>query len=466
MATPDRGIQLTPRHLQALLARRFRPIADTWEEIRSGKGRPLPMFLNSMSLILAKVFSLGLGFLAWLVAARLFDPTDVGLASAAVAAMMLCVQFSLVGVGSSIINLFPGQQHAPARLFDTAFSVVGASAFAAGAVFLVIAATFLHELRVVATDPVFAVVFVLLGVFGALGVLLDQISTVVRRGDEALRRNILAGLVTLVAIVGVAVGRSGSASLGILVAWVIGSAAAVALGWRQLAAAQARYRYRLRLEPSLGRRLIGLGFPNYLLTLAERAPGPVLPIVVTELLSPAANAYWYAVWMVAWVVFIVPIQVGLSLFAEASHHPESLARIVRNGLRSSLAIGIIGAIGVTIGAELVLRLLGHGYAAAGATPLRILVWAVVPASFIQAYFSTCRAIQRLREAIGTAIVSGAVGVVAAAIGGIMAGLTGMAIAWVISQGLTAAWALWRLRVLMAASTPAVEAIPPVAELPV
>jgi len=31
--------------------------------------------------------------------------------------------------------------------------------------------------------------------------------------------------------------------------------------------------------------------------------------------------------------------------------------------------------------------------------------------------------------------------------------------------LTAAWALWRLRVLMTASTPAVEVIPPVAELP-
>jgi len=171
------------------------------------------MFLNSMSLILAKVFSLGLGFLAWLVAARLFDPTDVGLASAAVAAMMLCVQFSLVGVGSSIITLSPAQQQAPARLFDTAFSVVGFAAIAAGAVFLVLASTMLHELRIVATEPAFAVVFVLLGVFGALGVLLDQISTVVRRGDEALRRNILAGLVTLVGVVGVAVGRSGSASL-------------------------------------------------------------------------------------------------------------------------------------------------------------------------------------------------------------------------------------------------------------
>jgi len=434
-------------------------MAATLAEIRSGDGRPLPMLLNSLSLILAKVFSLGLGFLAWVVAARLFDPTDVGLASAAVAAMMLCVQFSLFGVGSSIINLFPAQQDAPARLFDTAFSVVGVSALAAGAVFLVTAATMLDELRIVATDPAFAGVFVLLGVFGALGVLLDQISTVVRRGDEALRRNILAGLVTLVGVVGVAVGRSGSASLGILLAWLVGSVTAVALGWRQLAVAQIRYRYRPRIERSLGRRLVGLGFPNYLLTLAERAPGPVLAIVVTELLSPAANAYWYAVWMVAWVVFIVPIQVGLSLFAEASHHPESLARIVRHGMRSSLAMGISGAIVVTIAAEVVLQLLGHGYAAAGATPLRILVWAVVPATFIQAYFSTCRAIQRLGEAIGTAIVSGVVGVAAAAIGGLMAGLTGMAIAWLISQGLTAVWALWRLRVLATNPTAAVEGAP-------
>jgi O-antigen/teichoic acid export membrane protein len=291
-----------------------------------------------------------------------------------------------------------------------------------------------------------------------LGVLLDQISTVVRRGDEALRRNILAGLVTLVGVVVVAVGGWASASLGILVAWVVGSVAAVALGWRQLAATQKiRYRYRPRLERMFTRRLIGLGFPNYLLTLAERAPGPVLPIVVTELLSPAANAHWYAVWMVAWVVFIVPIQVGLSVFAEASHHPESLARIVRHGMQSSLAIGMTGAIGVTLCADVVLQLLGHGYAAAGATPLRILVWAVVPATVIQAYFSTCRAIQRLREAIATAIASSVVGVTAAAIGGLLAGLPGMAIAWLISQGLTAVWALLRLRVLVMTPMPAVEA---------
>ncbi len=468
MRGADLSAQLSRRHVRTLLAGWIRPLGATWAEIRRGSGRPLPMFLNSISLILAKVFSLGLGFLAWLVAARLLDAADVGLAAAIVAAMMLCVQLSLIGVGSSIINLFPAQQRAPAALFDTAFSVVGLAALAVGAAFLVLAVTLLRELRIVATDPVFAVVFIVLGVFGALGVLLDQISTVVRRGDEALRRNILAGVVTLVAVVAVAVGRSGSATLGILVAWTIGAIAAVALGWRQLGTAQIGYRYRPRLERSLARGLIVLGFPNYLLTLAERAPGPLLPIVVTELLSPEANAHWYTIWMVAWVVFIVPIQVGLSLFAEASHHPESLARIVRHGVRMSLGIGIAGAICVTLGAELVLHLLGHGYATAGTTPLRILVWAVVPATFIQAYFSTCRATQRLGEAIGTAVLGGVAGVTAAAIGGLMAGLTGMAIAWLVSQSLIAIWAVWRLRVLVMTPPPAVEASarPTAADVPI
>jgi O-antigen/teichoic acid export membrane protein len=456
----DLSGQESHRQLRALIGERFAAIVATWNEVRTGNGRPLSMFLNSFSLILAKVFSLGLGFLAWLVAARLFDAADVGLAAAIVAAMMLCVQLSLIGVGSSIINLFPARQDAPARLFDTAFSVVGLAALAVGAAFLVLAASLLRELRIVATDPVFAAAFIVLGIFGTLGVLLDQISTVVRRGDEALRRNILAGLVTLVAVVAVAVDRSGPASLGIVLAWVVGSIAAVALGWRQLADARIRYRYRPRVERSLARRLIGLGFPNYLLTLAERAPGPVLPIVVTELLSADANAHWYTIWMVAWVVFIVPIQVGLSLFAEASHHPEALARIVRHGVRMSLGIGVAGAIAVTIGAEIILHLLGHGYASAGTVPLRILVWAVVPATFIQAYFSTCRATQRLPEAIGTAVVGGVAGVTAAAIGGLMAGLTGMAIAWLLSQSLTAVWAVLRLRVLVRTPQEAVDQIAP------
>ena len=70
-------------------------------------GRTLSMAQNSVALILAKVATMGLGFLFWLVAARLFAPSDVGLASGAVSAMMLITQLALFGVGSAVISLYP-----------------------------------------------------------------------------------------------------------------------------------------------------------------------------------------------------------------------------------------------------------------------------------------------------------------------------------------------------------------------
>ncbi len=65
-------------------------------KVAGAEARPLSMRLSSLGLIAAKVASLGLGFLFWLLAARRFAPATVGLAAAVVSAMMLCVQLPLV----------------------------------------------------------------------------------------------------------------------------------------------------------------------------------------------------------------------------------------------------------------------------------------------------------------------------------------------------------------------------------
>src|SRR5581483_10378449 len=87
-------------------------------EARHAAGRSLPMHLNSIALIAGKMATMGVGFLAWLVAARLFAPADVGLAAGAVSAMMLCVQLALFGAGAAIISLYPQHQQRPAALLD------------------------------------------------------------------------------------------------------------------------------------------------------------------------------------------------------------------------------------------------------------------------------------------------------------------------------------------------------------
>jgi O-antigen/teichoic acid export membrane protein len=405
----------------------------------------LAVTVSALALVAAKVGTMGFGFLAWIVAARLYPTHEVGLASGAVSAVTLCAQFALVGLGSAVITLLPAHIDRPARLLDTSVTLLIATAGAAGLAFVVLAGSVLEELRVVAADPLFVVLFVALSIAGTLGVLFDQVSTARRRGDQALVRGVAAGVATLVAVVLVGQALGGGTSRDLFAAWVLGGLITVALGLVALSRAVPGYRYRPGLDRGLAGTLTRVGLPNYVLTLTERAPGFALPIIVTELLSPTDNAFWYAAWMMAWVVFIVPIQVGMTSFAEIARDPAQTGRIVGHGVRTSLAIGIAGAAAVAVLAEPLLGLLGSGYAAAGALPLRILVLGIIPLTFVQAYFSYCRARGRLSEAIALGVATGVASIVGPALAGQAGGLVAMAITWLAIQVIAAVVAAVRLR---------------------
>ncbi|MCW2675674.1 MAG: Membrane protein involved in the export of O-antigen and teichoic acid [Modestobacter sp.] len=407
---------------------------------------PLPSAVNSLALIVAKVGAMGLGGLFWLLAARIASPTEVGLAAGAVSAMMLCTQVAILGFGSAVIlHMRSNQERLSALLNSALVLVVGASA-ALSVGFIAIAGAVLGQLDVVAHSVVFAVLFVVAGVCGTVGILLDQTNTALRRGDQALVRNVAFGAVTLVGLVVMALLSTTVSATGLFVPWAVGGALATVIGLRQLRRSVQGYRPRASIDLPLGRRLVRSALPNYVLTLADRAPALVLPIIITELLSPGANATWYGVWMMAFVVYTIPVQIGLTVFSEIARDPASEARAVRRGVRTSLAFALPLAGVVALGAQPLLGLLGEHYAAGGVTPLRILVLGLVPITFVQAYFASARARGRLREATAVAVSSALVSVAAvAAVAAATGGLTAIALAWFAAQVPTALWSAWRLR---------------------
>ncbi len=419
---------------------------------RAGTGNPLgpgrrqlSMLPNSLALIGAKTGMMGLGFVFWVLAARLFDRHDVGVAAGVVSAMMVCTQLALLGLGSSVIAQYPRHAQDPHALLDSAQTiVVGVSALASTAFLLVAAGAFEH-LDVVVSTVGYGALFVAASVLGTLGVLLDQAFTAMRRGDQVLVRGLSFGSATVAALALAAVIAGDAGSQAIFLPWVVGGLVACALGVVQLRRTVPGYRPRTAVDRDTARALMGRGLPNYALTLAERVPGLVLPMIVVELLSPSANAAWYAAWMMAWVVYIVPIQVGMTAFAEVAHDPSRIAAIVGQGIRTSLAIGVAGSLVAIASADVVLSILGPGYAQDGAAPLRILVLALIPLTFSFAYFAVCRATDQLREAIAFGWTLGLASVAAAALVAPGGGLEAMAIAWVSVQSLGGLWSAWRLR---------------------
>lgn len=410
--------------------------------------RELSQLGNSLALIGAKAATMGLGFFFWLFAARLFSQSDVGVAAGIVSAMMLCTQLALLGIGSSVISYFRAHESDPERLINTALTLVsGAAALAAG-VFLLVASA-LPTLDAVVASPWYAASFVVASVTGTVAILFDQISTVGRRGDQALVRGALFGLAAIACLISVSQEIGGSQ--GVFMPWAVAGLLVFALGLAQFRRSLQGYRTRPLVEIDLAQGLLRLGLPNQVLTLAERTPGLIMPILVAELVSARANAAWYAAWMMAWVIYIVPVQVGMTTFAEAARDPASFSHAVRRGLRISLVLGSAGAIVVALAGGLPLSLMGPTYVREGLAPLRILTIGVVPMCFTFAYFAACRGLRRPGEAsvLGWASTAAAIGAAALAA---PFGLTWMAAAWLCVQLATGACAAWRLRRLQATHT--------------
>jgi O-antigen/teichoic acid export membrane protein len=418
---------------------------------------------NAFGMVSGRVAAMGLGFIFWLMAARAAPQSDVGFAAAVVSAMMLCTQFAQLGVGSAFISLLPSERRPPTHLLDIALTLTVVGSALVATVFLLVARAWLPELGRVSAAPTWTASFLAMCVFGTIGIVLDQVNVGLGRGTQVVIRTAAFGGITLLPLAVMLAAGVPMNAMQLTACWVAAGAAATAVGLLQLRrtvpigsvgvdgpqrAVQRSYSYRPRWERALGGRMMTVGLANHLLTLCERAPGLILPIVVTELLSADATAVWYIVWMCAWVVFTAPVSVGIAQFAEASRRPEAAAAATRSALRASLLYAGTGAVLVAALANPVLHLLGPRYADAGVTPLRLLLLGVVPLAVVSAYYAQCRASGRLVEAIGLAAVVGLAAVAAPALIGTQYGLAGMALAWVAVQAIAAGWAgirLWASR---------------------
>jgi O-antigen/teichoic acid export membrane protein len=420
--------------------------------------RRLSLAMNGIALSAGTMVRLGIGFLTWLVAARLYSTSQVGMAAAAISAMLLCVQVGTLGVDLALIALYPRYQEHPARLLDTGITLGTATALATGLLFVGLSSAGLHSLHVIASDPLYASLFLLLTALAAGWWIMDQTSVALRRSDQVLLRAIVAAAVTLIGV-SVCGGLGWDTAAAILASWALAALVACAIALLQVSRAAHAYRFRPRFARRLVRSLIGVGLPNFAMTAADTAPGLVLPIVAAEVLSTQAAAFWYVVWMMSVAAYTIPTAFGLNLFAEAAGAPSRLADHVRDGFRAAIPLAAAATVALAALGPIVLSILGASYRANGAAPVRIMALAAVPMVVTKVYLATCRATGRMLEGTVVAGVAGIAAVGACAVAASGFGLTGIAVAWLSVQVVTAVGTGLRLRVLLLRLGSTVETTP-------
>jgi len=280
-----------------------------------------PLYANAVYLMANNVVLSLLGFAFWTVVTRFYAEVDVGFASASISALSLIAMLSLVGLDLSIIRFLP-QEKKPQELINSYFTLTAIISVVAVGIFTAGLDLWSPSLSFIKGNAIFCVVFIATAILGALSRLIDNVFIAKRKAGFTLLKNIIFSVLKIPLPILFTLFFH---SFGIIASWGISLGIAVVVS---LLFFLPRVQNHYKLVPTLNlNRIRGIwrySGGNYLASLLTTAPATVLPMMVVNILGPVQNAYFYIAWMVATLLFTIPLGVSQSLFAEGSHFEDKL----------------------------------------------------------------------------------------------------------------------------------------------
>jgi O-antigen/teichoic acid export membrane protein len=387
-------------------------------------------------LVTASVLTSATGFVFWWIAARQYPPAAVGLAGAAVSAMLLLSQISVFGLGTALAGVLHREPRA-ASLAATAMMATGLVGLLLGLTFGVLAPLVSSELRPIIVTPLALAIFVAGVGVTALTAVLDQVLVSMSRQLLQLARNVIFGFgrLPILVLAAALIARDGMA---IYSAWFLGTV--VSLGVIVALVHNGRLTGGVRpLVWSRLREMASDALAHHVVNLSRSASVWLLPLLVTVTLSREANAGFYVAFLMSNLILLVGKEATFTLYIAGARAPEGLWRQVRFTIGLTAGTAILGTLALTVAGRPLLSVFGESYAASAYPTVAILALSALPVLVKDHWI----AIHRIRGSVSKAAVVGVVTMImefaAAALGAVWAGLEGFAIARLAALLLQAAF---------------------------
>ena len=398
-----------------------------------------PLLRNSGYLALTTATMSLLGFLFWLLNARLFGASRIGEATSLLSATALISYVSLLGFNSMFIRFLPTAEDRNAQINAGLTLCAGAAAVIATGYVLGLP-VLAPKLDFVRQNPWYAIGFVVLSVCAAGNLLTDSVFIALRQArynllvDGIIQGGTKLGLPLLLVSLG---------AFGIFASAGIAAGLAV-LGSLYFMRRAFGHRLSLVVRMSTFRHVLGFSVASYVSSLFNLFPLLLVPLIVLDRDGAAAAGYYFVAFQLANLLYAVSYAVTESLLAEGSH-PETLLRSLAR--RSALLVGVIAAAGAAVlaaGSHLILLLFGRDYSAHASVVLALLALGA-PAVAMNAWASTLLKVTRQLSAMIISNIVYTVVIVGLVWRWVPRGLGPVAVAWLygnLASGAVAATALF------------------------
>jgi O-antigen/teichoic acid export membrane protein len=388
------------------------------------------LYRNSIYLMLSTAVMSVLGFLFWMISARLFTAEEVGLATTMISVVSLTT-FSLLGLNSGLIRYLPKSERKNDKI-NTCLTLVAVVTIIVSAAFIIGISKFSPRLLFIKDSVILSGLFIISMVFGSFGSLIESLFIAYRNTKYTLLKNtIFSVLKTVFPFALVTLGV-----WGIFGSWLIGTIAGVGVGFFVLIK-KFDYQPKLVFHDSIIRRIGKYSFSNYVAGFIGSLPALLLPLMITNSIHPEITAYYYMAMMVANALFVIPQATSNSLFAEGSHDEKSLKHHIRKSAKIISLLIIPAIIIIIFFGRYVLLLLGKDYSSEGYMFLNILAVSGIFVAINNVFGSLFRVKHRIKGLIIISVIS-SVSILGLSWLWMDKGLTGIGLAWLIGSAITSA----------------------------
>ena len=397
-----------------------------------------PMYANANALVANQIQSAGFGFVYWVLAARLYSANTVGASNAVISTLLLISGIAQLGFAGGMTRFLPRAGMQTRRLIVVAYGAVTVTSIVLSLGFVAIGGA-LGLQGTMGSGPLVAVWVVAAAVLWSIFRLQDAVLIGLRQSIWVLIENTIFNIAKIIVLV---LGVRLLANAGVVGSWFLPTPIVIILcTWLIFGV----YTRSSRLEPApegakplTVREVATSSGADHVGSLVAEGASRLLPLLIVALLGGPATAYFTTAWLIATTLQLLASGVTDSFTAEAAADRPNIGRYSRDTLRYMAILIVPAAVILGVGAPLILAILPKAYGHEGTSLLRWLCLTSPLVVFNTWYLAYARVIGEIMRVVWLQVIGAVLLLGICLVTLPPLGITGVALAWAVSQGVITA----------------------------
>ena len=371
-------------NLYHLLLDKIKYLTETLE-----KDFNLPLVKSASHLIIGTGIQSSLTFLFWIIAARMFETTTIGLTSALLSVLSVFAIIAELGFGMGLIRFLPGAGNKENALINTCFTLSSVFSSLLAILFIIGLPFWGQSFIPLFSSPIFSFLFIIFSIFLTLFPLLMAIFL----GKRMTKLIVYSTSITCLTRIGfllVIIFFSQSVFSLFFISFLstfVGLFIAIFIFLPQV---MPSYRLFPTIHVGLLMDIRNFTAINYISRLILLITPLILPLMIVNILGSEMNAYFAISWTIVAIGQVIPTSIFNSFLAESVNEKKLNKKNFKKVLIMMLELLIPVTILLIVLSNFILSFFGPTYADQGTVLVRILALSLIPWGIIYLFITVER----------------------------------------------------------------------------